>query len=129
MINRQFLNENNPEREDRINALIASTLIRNLDDLKVSLALIQSASVFALEGANRATASQIAERAGNDYGVEVTASFTGQTFSSLGIRTAISHGKSRFILEHEQLEDIRKGIAAKCEDTAEKLENILNEKR
>jgi len=99
--------------------------MRSLNDLKISLVLIQAASAFTLEGTNRATASQIAERAGNDYGIEVTASFTGQTFSSLGIKTTISHGKRRFALDHELLEEIRRGIAAKCEDTAGKLEATL----
>jgi len=114
-----------PEAQQRIEALRASMFIRNLNDLKVSLALIQAACAFALEGTSRATASQITERAMSDYDMEATASFTGQVFSSLGITTVTSHGKSRFVLEYEPLEEIRKGISVQCEDLISKLETTL----
>jgi len=125
MINSNKDSRSDPEYQQRIEALRASMFIRNLNDLKVSLALVQAACAFALEGTSRATASQVTERAMSDYDMEATASFTGQVFSSLGIATVTSHGKSRFVLEYEPLEEIRKGIATQCEDLINKLETTL----
>jgi myosin heavy subunit len=116
---------NSPEGQASINALIASSFVRSLKDLKVSLALVQAACAFALEGTTRATASQVATRAVSEYGIEVTASFTGQVFSALKVSTATSHGKSRFILECNQLEEIRKEIVSQCSDLSDKLEATL----
>jgi len=125
-MNSQDINKISPEIQDRINALRASTTIRNLNDLKVSLVLVQAACAFALEGTSRATASQVAERAMNDCDMKVTASFTGQVFSNLGINTVTSHGKSRFVLEYEPLEKIRKGIMAQCDDLTGKLKSVIS---
>ncbi len=119
-----------PRREDDkefIQAMKGSTARRGLSEMKVRLALVQAAATMALEGTNRATASQVTERAISDYGIEATPSFTGQVFSEYGIGTAITHGKSRFVLEHEPLDEIRKGIAAKCEELAATLEKSLAE--
>lgn len=125
MIIRRPLDISSPDRAEMVNVLRASSSIRNLSELKVSLALVHAACTFSLEGIHRVTAGQIAERAIKDYGIEATASFTGQAFASLGIGTVTSHGKNRFVLEHESLETIRQGIASQIETMAERLEASL----
>ena len=91
--------------DDRqLNVIVGNSACRGLSDLKVQLALIQSACALALEGTTRATASQIAARASQSYQIEVTASFTGLAFSNFGIDSVITHGKSRFVLNADKLE-------------------------
>ncbi|MFC1873879.1 hypothetical protein ACFLYX_01100 [Chloroflexota bacterium] len=111
--------------QDRINTWIAVSSLRGLRDQKVSLALVQTACTLALEGTNRATAGQITERAIKEYGIEAIPSFTGQLFSSLGVKTVTSHGRNRLVLDHEQLEDIGKQLISQCEEKAAKLESTI----
>ena len=122
---RRFNNPDDPEYQERINSFKAAHGLRGLNELKVTLSLIQAASAFALEGINRATASQVTQRAMKEYEIEATPSFTGQVFASLGISSVISHGKSRLVLEHDQLESIRKKIEAQWQEGAEKLNSAL----
>jgi DNA repair exonuclease SbcCD ATPase subunit len=96
-----------------------------LSEQKVQLALLQSASLLALEGTTRATASQIAAKASQEYGIEVTASFTGQTLSYLNIGSVTTHGKNKFVLDADQLEKIRKGITDNCEKSLAKLQTSI----
>lgn len=110
---------------DFINTIKGSQISRGLSDLEIQLALIQAACAMALQGVTRATATEITNKAIAEYEIEATASFTGQTFANLNIRTATSHGKSRFILEYDHLERLRQDIAAKCEELNAKLESSI----
>ena len=111
--------------EGLINTFVGNEVSRGLSDLKVQLALIQSACTMSLEGITRATASQIAARTFQSYKVEVTASFTGQTLSNLNISSVTTHGKNKFVLDAGQLEEIRKDIASKCEAAMTKLQTTV----
>ena len=105
-----------------IQAIRGSEALRGLNNLKIQLSLVQAACLLSLEGTTRATATQIVEKAITEYSIEATASYTGQVLSNLGINTATSHGKSRFILDCEQLEPIRNELAVKCQELAARLE-------
>ncbi|MFC1917230.1 hypothetical protein ACFLXH_01065 [Chloroflexota bacterium] len=102
-----------------------SSTSRGLEEQKGQLALIQSACVMALEGTTRATASEITAKAMTEFGIEATPSFAGQVFANLQIATVTSHGKSRFVLEQKELEEIRKGMVAKCEEQVTRLKESL----
>ena len=111
--------------ERMLNMIRGNSASSGLQELKVQLALVQAACLMSIEETTRATASQITERAIREYGIEVSASFTGQVFAGMGIGTTMTHGKNRFILEHGRLEEMRKAMTARCEELAEKLESSI----
>ncbi|HEY50413.1 MAG TPA: hypothetical protein G4O20_01225 [Dehalococcoidia bacterium] len=111
--------------ERMLNMLKGNSASNGLRELKVQLALVQAACLMSIEETTRATASQITERAIREYGIEVSASFTGQVFAGMGIGTAMTHGKNRFILDRGRLEEMRKAITVRCEELAEKLESSI----
>jgi len=113
------------QTDDILNILKGNITSRGLKELKIQLVLIQAACVLALEGITRATAGQIADRASKDYGIEILPSFTGQIFIELNIKKLTSHGKSRFVLEYDQLKEIREKTEIRCEELAEKLEAVI----
>ncbi len=100
-----------------------------LDEMSVQLIILQTACIMCLDGITRATAGDITSRVIRDYDIEVTASITGQVLSRLGITTVTSHGKSRYVLEYDQLEKIRKDMSEKCEEQSAKLKEVMNEFR
>lgn len=111
--------------ENFINAIAGNQASNKLSEVNTGLALVQAASILALEGITRATAKQVTDKAIETYSVEVIPSFTGQLFSSLGITTVTSHGKSRFVLEYESLEKVRDAIVTRCEEAKVKLEAAI----
>ena len=113
------------QTDDILNILKGNITSRGLKELKIQLVLIQAACVLALEGITRATAGQIAARAIKDYGIEVLPSFTGLIFTNLNIKKLTSHGKSRFVLEYDQLKEIREQTETHCNEMIEKLETAI----
>jgi DNA repair exonuclease SbcCD ATPase subunit len=111
--------------ENLLNVFFGNNASQGLSELKIQLALIQAACTLALEGITRATASEISIRALHDYQVEASPSFTGQSFSNMGIRTVTTHGKNKFILDSDQLKKIRKELASKCEQAIGRLQQAL----
>ncbi len=111
--------------ENLINLFAGNNASNGLDDLKVQLALVQAACALAIEGITRATASEISMKAQQQYKVEVTPSFTGQIFSILGIRSVTTHGKSKFVLEESELENIRKELNSQIEKTLARLQQAI----
>ena len=111
-----------PRRDEFLNILKGNTTSSNLKELKIRLVLIQVACALALEGITRATAGDISARAFKDYDMEILPSLTGLLFTNLNIQKLISHGKSRFVLEYEQLKGIREQTETKCKELADKLE-------
>jgi flagellar capping protein FliD len=107
--------------EQLVNIIVGDSASHGLTEFKVRLALVQAACLLSLEGTARATASLIAARASQEYGVNVTASFAGQTFSMLNIPSVTTHGKNHFVLNTDQLEKIREETASRCEQALEKL--------
>jgi len=112
----------NPEL---INSFTGGSACRGLMERKVTLALVQSSILMVLEGTNRATASEIAERAIRQYEIQATPSNVGQIFSMLGIGSVTTHGKRRFVLDPKQLEKIRENIEQQCHDLDLKLETSI----
>jgi chromosome segregation ATPase len=111
--------------ESVLNLFIGNDASHGLSELKAKLALVQAACTLALEGITRATASEISMKAAREYQVEATPSFTGMIFSAMGIRTVTTHGKSKFVLESNQLEKIRSEITMKCEEIQAKLKEAV----
>jgi len=111
--------------ETMMNMFMGNNASNGLSELKVQLALIQVACTLAIEGITRATASEISNKALQVYQVEVTPSFTGQSFANIGIRTVTTHGKSKFVLDSEQLEKIRKELGSKYEQIQTKLQEAI----
>lgn len=111
--------------KNRFDMFAASTSMRGITDLKITLTLIQAASSLALEGNHRATAGQVTERAIKEFRLDVISSFTGQVFTSLGISTVIIQGKKRLVLEPDQLEKVRKQIIEKIEQLSKKHESNM----
>ncbi len=124
-MNHQNINSLNPEMKNRVDMFSASSSMRGIKDLKLTLSLIQSACSLSLEGTRRATAGQVTERAIKDYGLDVISSFTGQVFTSLGISTVIIQGKKRLVLEPDQLEQVMKQIIEKIEQLSKKHESNM----
>jgi len=113
------------QNDDFIKVVIGNSACRGLIESKIKLTLVQAAHLIALEGANRATASEIAERTAKQYGVEVTPSNVGQIFSMLGIRTVTTHGKNKFVLDTDQLEKARTNIETQCREVETKMKTSI----
>jgi len=99
--------------------------VSDLVGMRNALALIQTAYAMAVEGTTRATATQIAEREASEYGYSTTPSNVGQVFAALEIKTATSHGKTRFVLDIKQLTKIRDETFTHCEELSQRLEDSL----
>ena len=113
------------QTNDFLDILKGKIVSTGLKELKLQLVLVQAACALVLEGTTRATAGQIAARAIKDYGIEVLPSLTGLIFTNLNIQKLTSHGKSRFVLEYEQLKEIREQTEAQCNEMIEKLETVV----
>ena len=113
------------QTDDILNIFKGNITSGGLKESKIQLVLIQTACALALEGITRATAGQIAARAIKDYGIEVLPSLTGLIFTNLNIQKLTSHGKSRFVLEYEQLKEIREQTETRCNEMIEKLETVI----
>lgn len=81
-------------------------LLSSIAGLKDQLAIVRAAHALACEGVTRAQASQVAARAEADSGTFVSASIAGKLFAEFGIPTRTAHGRSRLVLDREQLEGI-----------------------
>ncbi len=111
--------------DDILNIFKGNITSGGLKALKIQLVLVQAACALALEGITRATAGQIAGRAIKEYGIEVLPSLTGLIFTNLNIKKLTSHGKSRFVLEYEQLKEIREQTEAHCNEMIDKLKTVI----
>lgn len=89
------------------------------------LTLFQTAYSMALEGTTRATASEISAREKKQFDAETTPSTVGIAFTSAGIKSVVSHGKARYVLNPDELEKICKAAEVECEEMAGKLEESL----
>ncbi len=118
------------ERERKLPpAIKAYRTVNGINTFNEMLGLVEAALVMSLEGTNRATASEVLKRATEDFKVTSTAAVTGQTFSQLKIPTATTHGKSRFILDTDQLKGIKDRIVERIQELSRELDDILDEYR
>ena len=95
-----------------------------LTPLKQRLCLVQAGCLMAREGRQRAQVSEVLARAQALYGIEITPGEAGQHFSSLGMKTVTTHGKSRLVLDIASLEKIREPL----EEEVEEHEELLKER-
>ena len=100
----------------------ALPLLKTLGALHQSLVVLQAASLMALEGAARATASAIAERASEDSFFRVTPSIAGQILAALKVRRVTTRGRNFIVLEPEPLSSLHQTLAARVEEMAPKIE-------
>jgi hypothetical protein len=89
------------------------------------LAVFQTAYVMALEGTTRASAGEISAREKKEFDMDITPSNVGQAFCAIGIKSVVSHGKVRYVLNVSELERICKAAEAECEEMADRLEDSL----
>jgi chromosome segregation ATPase len=108
-----------------IQVLKGSSVNHKLESQKNTLALIQAADILSLEGYSRASASEVAARAAREFNISVTPAAVGQSFSELSIRKVTIHGKSCFVLDHNQLKSIHEQIAGQCQEAIQKLQSIV----
>jgi hypothetical protein len=101
--------------------LAASAINAGLDSAKGQLAVIRAAYLISLEGISRATAAEICQRADSEFSISITPAFTGVTLIGAGIGKTTTHGKSRFVLDAGQLEEIAQRVEAHCKAYNERL--------
>jgi len=90
------------------------------------LAVFQTAYVMALEGTTRASAGEISAREKKELDVDITPSNVGQAFCAIGIKSVVSHGKVRYVLNAGELERICKVAEENCKEMADKMEETIN---
>ena len=100
---------------------------RNRKSLQTVLSLVQTACLLAQEGVGRISASELADRLTKEFNVSLAAFEAGQILIDLGLKKCVIHGKSRFILEPAQLEEVRKKVSALCEEQMQGLENSIEQ--
>jgi DNA repair exonuclease SbcCD ATPase subunit len=108
-------------------AVRARRSISGLHNLKDSLAIVEASTLIVIEGNTRTSATELAERASKEFKVNVTASVVGQLIRQMGINTVVSHGKSRLILDIEQLQSLKIQLTQKCESASLEVNRILAE--
>ena len=91
-------------------------------DLANRLGLVQAGLAMAAAGKTRATVSQVADMALNEYGVLVMPSVAGQIFSEFGVRRVSVHGERRLVLQAEQLKPLHDDLSADIERLQPQIE-------
>ena len=93
--------------------------------LKDELLTLQTSCSMARVGTTRATATEIADMVGDQYGTSVTPSFVGKVFSTHKMRRAISHGRPKLVLDLDQLEAARQSVCTKLEELVPQVQKDL----
>lgn len=93
----------------------------------------RTALLMSLEGTQRAKATQLAERIEADHGVSITPSRVGIMMSGFKVRSVTSSGRSRLVLEPEQLRDVFQrleleadAIGPEVEEAVKRFGDIVN---
>jgi hypothetical protein len=107
----------------------AGRAISGLRPLKETMGLVTAALAMSLQGQTRATAGEVAERASKDFETDATASEAGRVFSQMHLATATTHGKTRLVLDAEQLKSIREKVAEQCRECERELKAALDDFR
>jgi DNA repair exonuclease SbcCD ATPase subunit len=117
------------ERNRIINSPAVKTYqaANGLRNLKEMLGLIEAAMVMSLEGISRATVTEVLRKATDEYGVTSTTSVSGQIFSQLKVKTTMTHGKPRLVLDTEQLKSLKNQISRQISEVSQELADVLNE--
>ncbi len=121
------------DMETERNRIITSPAVKTyqtangLRNLKEILGLVEVALVMSLEGTSRATVTEVLRKASDEYGVTSTTSVSGQIFSQLKVKTTMTHGKPRLVLDTNELKTIKDRISKQISEVAKELANVLNE--
>jgi len=121
------MTENNRAERKLPPAIKAYHATNGIRSYKEMLGLVEAALVLVIEGTNRATASEITQRATRDFNVNSTPAITGQIFAQLKINTTTTHGKSRFVLDTDQLKEIKDQISGNIMLLSKELADVLSE--
>jgi DNA repair exonuclease SbcCD ATPase subunit len=123
----RVMTENNRAERKLPPAIKAYHATNGIRSCKEMLGLVEAALVLVLEGTNRATASEITQRATRDFNINSTPAITGQIFAQLKINTTTTHGKSRFVLDTDQLKEIKDQISGNFMLLSKELADVLSE--
>jgi|WetSurMetagenome_2_1015567.scaffolds.fasta_scaffold53088_3 DNA repair exonuclease SbcCD ATPase subunit len=117
------------ERNRIINSPAVKTYqaANSLKNLKEILGLVEAALVMSLEGTSRATVTEVLRKATDEYGVTSTTSVSGQIFSQLKVKTTMTHGKLRLVLDTAQLKSLKDWISGQINEISKELADILAE--
>ncbi|MFQ6029712.1 MAG: hypothetical protein ACE5Q6_19715 [Dehalococcoidia bacterium] len=99
--------------------------MEDLKTLKLQLALLQSACLLASEGQSRVTSSEVLFRAKREYGVDAMASTAGQLLGSLGLPSSTSKGKTRFLLDPDDLQPLVEDLNSQVADLELRVEQVI----
>lgn len=100
----------------------AGQVNESLGTLKLQLALVQTGCLMAMEGEVRATSSELLFRARKEWDIEVLPSVVGQLLGSLGLPSTTSKGKSRFILQADDLQAMGEQLESQMQDMEDRVE-------
>lgn len=99
--------------------------VKSLGELRRDLGAIRAAFTLVSGGKNRATATEIAEVACNEFDVFIEAYEAGQSCAQYGIRSVASHGRSRLVLDLGQLKEIGQRLARQIDAIEPVVEETL----
>jgi DNA repair exonuclease SbcCD ATPase subunit len=111
--------------QEFIAGIRGSSAFQGLAEIKWTMCVLQTGILMSLEGTTRAAASEIAERAQREYGIEFMPSKIGQCFALLGIRSVTTHGKNRFVLDPDELEKAKGSSQARYQTLEARLRESI----
>ena len=94
-------------------------------ELNERLMVAQTALLMSLDGTRRATATQISDRIEAEMGVDITPSRVGVIMSGFKVRSVVSSGRSRLVLDPEQLGNILGDMKAEAETVEPMVEKAI----
>ena len=103
----------------------AETVMKEISVHQAKLYLIQAATSMAIGGATRAQVKDVVSRASQDYNMTMSLWEAGQLFSALGIRTVSSHGKSRLVLEVDELQRHQQQLSREVDRLQPQIDETL----
>lgn len=106
-------------------AASSKALAGSLARVRPALAVAMAAHVMAQKGITRASGQEVARQANQAYGTSVTASQAGLLFTDWGVKRTLTRGRSRLVLDANQLESIVQSLEAEFEGTEARLEQII----
>ncbi len=98
---------------------------RKLSDLKTTLGIIQAANLLAIEGYSNASASQILLKAADQYDISCSPSMAGTICSELHIHKTTVHGKTKYHLDTNQLDELQHKLELDIQAASQKLESAI----
>lgn len=101
-------------------------ILRSLSELSMRLMVAKTALLMSLEGTRRAKATLLAERIDADHDVTITPSRVGIMMSGFKVRSVTSSGRSRLVLEPEQLREVIQRLELEADAIGPVVEEAVN---